>query len=263
VVLGGKAKNWEWHIRSFVRLGILRYEVGDYRGAKRYALRAVKKADWSGHDKLGGMAYHDLLAVAIHTGSFHEGESYTSRALELYPLRFDRARHLTHDYALFLARRSCYSVALPVLRAIEPLFGSGDPMRVLWCATTAEVSAALHQRVLFDRVSAEVLQMVQVTEEHAAIALLRVADGYRRFGLWNEAEALAGRSLEIALRRSEGEPQRGAYQLLDEISERRGGSADLAPPARARVSELIPALFARLSRQYRLGILPQLVRLDG
>jgi tetratricopeptide (TPR) repeat protein len=263
VALGRKAKDWEWYIRAYVRLGILRYELGDYPRARKYALRAANKAGWSGHDTLGGMAYHDLLAVAVHTGTFQQGERYAARALELYPIKFDRVRHLAHDYALFLARRACYSVAMPILNAIEPLFGPGDPMRVLWLATTAEVAAALRNRPLFDRLSAEVLAVVQATEEHAAIALLRVADGFRRFGLWTDAEVLAVRSLELALKRSEGEPQRGAYTLLDDISERKAGVQDRPPPPHAQVTRLVPALLARLLKQHRLGILSSRVLLEG
>jgi hypothetical protein len=127
--LGRRVKDWEWYIRSYVRLGIVRYELGDSPRARAFALKAATKAKWSGHHTLGGMAYHDLLAVAIHTGTFAQGERYATRALELYPVRYDRVRHLAHDYALFLARRACYSSAMPLLNGIEPLFGPEDPMR--------------------------------------------------------------------------------------------------------------------------------------
>jgi hypothetical protein len=107
------------------------------------------------------------------------------------------------------------------------------------------------------------LEAVQATEEQAAIALLRIADGFRRFGLWTEAEVLAVRSLELALKRSEGEPQRGAYTLLDDISERKAAFDDRPPPPHAQVTQLVPALRARLLKQHRLGILPNRVLLEG
>lgn len=261
--VGRLGKEWEWYIRSHLRLGILRYELGDYRGARRYALRAAARASWSGHDTLAGMAYHDLLAVAIHAGAFVQGERYAGRALARYPVRFDRIRHLTHDFALFLTQRACFAIALPVLRALEPLFAPGDPKRLLWLATTAEAAAASRERPLFERVAGEALALVEQSDEHAAIAILRVAAGQRAFGLWNEAEALAVRGLEIATRRIEGEPQRLAYDLLDEIAERKPGPANRDLPSDSRARQLLASLSDRLAKQHRLGVLPAPFRVDG
>jgi tetratricopeptide (TPR) repeat protein len=260
VGLAARQGDWEWYIRAHIRLGILRYELGDYARARPHFVKAVRRARWSGHHALAGMAYHDLLTLAIHTGTYAQGERYALRALERYPVRFRRIRHLAHDYALLLVSSSHFSAALPLLKALEPLFPPADPLRILLLSTLARAAAGVRDRGLFQSVASEVLVLVETGEHQAAPALLGVAEGRRVFEEWEEAERLAGRSLEIAARRGEGEPQRGAYRLLDSIAIRETAAPDVPPPPGSSVEEVSERFLSRLEKQHRFGILPVPVR---
>lgn len=75
----------------------------------------------------------------------------------------------------------------------------------------------------------------------------RVADGAREFGEWERAELFAGRGLEIAHARHEGQPQRLAHEILDLVSIR-DGNRNPPVPATHDVASLVARILKRLAK---------------
>lgn len=126
-----RTRDWEWHARSYIRMGQLMYELGHLTRARRAYYRARSSAKWSGHYACAAKAHHDLLLVECAVGTYDAGERHARKALELYSSQAPRIPYLAHDFAYLLTCHGAYADALAVLDAAQPFFnpvGAGrDP----------------------------------------------------------------------------------------------------------------------------------------
>lgn len=244
VRIGRATKNWEWYIRGYLRLGILQFNLGSYKPARRYYARAYRTAVWGGFDGLAGKARHDMMTICTDTNAFDLGIDYASEALTLYPADDPVFPYFVHDFAFLLLQAGQFRVAKDLLSAALEFIP--DHRRLLIYGTLARAAAAVGDREQYERLALEVQRRAAISEEGAAAALVRLADGARQYGEWERAEQFAGAALVIAHKRHEGQPQRLAYRVLDRVSIRDRSAP--AVPLRRELMPLVPQFLGRLQR---------------
>ena len=227
-----RMKDWEWHARSYIRMGQLMYELGHLTRARRAFHRARSSAQWSGHYAYAAKAHHELLLVECIVGTYRAGERHARKALELYPGQFPRIPHLAHDFAFLLTCHGAYEDALFLLDAALPFFvRSWEQVAIL--GTISKAAAATGRRERYAEAVADLLLLGSAAETHSAAALVLAAEGAAMLGDDERAGRLAARALELAERRHEREPLRRARQVLDG-----GGGHRVAPPPSEQVAPL-------------------------
>jgi tetratricopeptide (TPR) repeat protein len=244
VRIGRATKNWEWYIRGYLRLGMLQFNLGNYKPARRYYARAYRTALWGGFDALAGKARHDMMTICTDIAAFDLGIDYATEVLKLYPADDPVFPYFVHDFAFLLLQAGEFGHAYDLLSAALQFIP--DHRRLLIYGTMARAAAALGQRERYENFSTEVQLRAVSSEEGAAAAFVRLADGARQYGEWERAERLAGSALVIAHKRSEGQPQRLAHQVLDRVSLRDGAAP--AAPLRRDVAALVPQFLVRLQK---------------
>ena len=250
VMLARRARDWEWYVRSHIRLGIMLYELGQHAKARPHYWRATQAALYSGRRTLAGKAQHDLLLIEAESGNYVSGEKCARSVLEYYPRVYERIPHFVHDYAYLLVRHGYFRPALPLAEAalswIEKPYE-----RIAVLATIARAAAGVRERTKYDEAASELLCISEETEVNAAAALIALAEGAAAWGEWNDAKLLAERAREIAERRREGDPLRRTLNLLVKIERKEApDEAIQAPPANARIQETAAACLRRLHRQH-------------
>lgn len=244
VRMGRATRTWEWYIRGYLRRGILQFNLGHYKLARRFYARAYRTAVWGGFDTLAGKARHDLMTICTDVGAFDLGIEYAIEVLKLYPADDPVFPYFIHDFAFLLAQAGHFVFAERLLSAA--LEHIPEHRRLLIYGTLARAAAALGDTARYEQLSLEVARRAAATDEGAAAAFVRLSDAARQHREWERAERLAGIALEIAHRRHEGQPQRLAHHILDKISIRDSAVATL--PLRRDVGALLPSFLGRLQK---------------
>ena len=250
VRLGRMARDWEWYIRGYLRLGSLKFNLGVYPPARRYYVRAYRMAIWAGHLSLAGKAHHDLMTICTDLGEIQRGIEHAEAVHRFYPANDPVFPYFVHDFAFLLAQGGYHHEAMTLLSAALNYI---PPHRQLLIrGTLARTAAALNQRPLYEELTAQVEELASTSQEGAAAAFIRVADGARQLGSWERAEFYAARGLHIAHSRHEGQPQRLSHEVLDRVSMRdQTGNAPV--PVKQDVSLLVARFLTRLRRHRAAG----------
>ncbi|MCA1791859.1 MAG: tetratricopeptide repeat protein [Thioalkalivibrio sp.] len=244
VRIGRATQNWEWYVRGYLRRGILQFNLGNYRPARRFYGRAYQKAVWAGFDALAGKAQHDLMTICTDVAAFDLGIDYATEALRLYSANDPVFPYFVHDFAFLLVQAGHFSPAeLLLSAALEHI---PEHRRLLINGTMARTAAALGDSARFASLAAAVVSRAATSEEGAAAAFVRLADSARCAREWERAEEWAGRALEIAHRRYEGQPQRLAHTILDRVSTRDAEVKTFV--FRQDVATLVPMFLERLQK---------------
>lgn len=249
IKIGRRTEDWEWHIRSNLRMGILRYEQGNFRAARRCYERARECAEWIGLLPFAGKAHHDMLRLAIAGGSFALGDRYARKALENYPVHYERLPYLAHDYAVLLTTHRRDADALTLLAALLPMISLPEE-RLTVLGTFAKASAGVGNRSDFREAAEDALVLAGVSDVTAAGALALAAEGAVVLRDWRQAELLAAKAVEVATRRREREPRRRAELALRAVATRTVPPRPRVHPDEEMVGETV-AMF--LSRLHNLG----------
>lgn len=240
-----RSKDWEWYIRAHIRLGLLLYQLGEFRAARKMYDRSAWMADWYGRVELAGKAHHDLLAIEGDIGTFDAAFTEAQHALTLYPVRHDRIPFLIHDIAFYaFVRFGFFRAARELISTVWEHIPEGN--RLIINGTFARVSGALHDRAAYESAASRVSILAELSQEGATWAHIHIAEGARSLSEWDRAEAYAARALDLALRRRELDAQRTAYTLLDAIMVRTPGPRETSPDK--RVSVLLAACLERLGK---------------
>jgi tetratricopeptide (TPR) repeat protein len=242
-----RTKDWEWYIRGQIRLGILMYELGDFRAARRCYHRARATALWSGHKVFAGKAHHDLLLIEIAVGTYESGEKHALKALEYYPVHYSRLPQLGHDFAVLATTHRHDAEALAILDLVLPLIAKPIE-RIAVLGTIAKAAAGTGDVTLHRAAVEDVLLLAHVSDENAAGALALAAEGAHALGEWDRAAALADYAVSIAERRHEREPLRRASVVLEQVRARRDAQLADVSPRRERVAETTALFIQRLQR---------------
>lgn len=220
IKIGRRMEDWEWYIRSNIRLGILRYEQGKFRAALMCYGRARSRALWAGLPAFVGKAHHDMMLIYLAIGSFAAADRHARGALDYYPLHYERLPHLAQDYAVVLTTYRYDAEALRVLDLALPLVTLPEE-RIALLGTMAKAAAGVGNHRLYRRAVEDVQLLASVSEVNAAGALALGAEGAVAVRDWSRADGLASLALEIATRRREREPRRRAELVLRSVWARR------------------------------------------
>jgi tetratricopeptide (TPR) repeat protein len=246
--LARRSKSREWQIRSRLRLGSLLFQLGEYVPARKLFLTAYNMSLRSGRRILAAQAQHDLLTLASDRETYGQGELHAWEALRLYPIYNPRVAPLAHDYAFLLTRHQHFIPALAILKAALPLVQKPHE-RITVLATLARAAAAVADRRLFDEARTEAISIAATSEERAAAAFVRLAEGWWSMGEQEQAEQMARKAIDIANRRNEAEPRRLAYALLEDLACRGSSDRERSIPEGSRVDVLVRRFLFRLRKQ--------------
>lgn len=245
IKIGRRTEDWEWYIRSNIRLGILRYEQGKFRAALKCYGRARSRALWAGLPAFVGKAHHDMMLIYLALGSFTAADRHARSALDYYPLHYERLPHLAQDYAIVLTTYRYDAEALRVLDLALPVV-TLPAERIAVLGTMAKAAAGVGNRSLYRGAAEDVRLLASVSELNAAGALALAAEGAVTVRDWRRADELASLALDMATRRREREPRRRAELVLRSVSARRVLPRPSPRPDPQRVAETTALFLARL-----------------
>ncbi|MET0396922.1 MAG: hypothetical protein ABW277_08880 [Longimicrobiaceae bacterium] len=233
---------------ALIGLGGVAMDQGHLNEAEAHFRRASRAALRQGRNRLAGAAYHELFVVAVHAGHHEDAISYADRTISLYPAKHHRIPNLAYDVAFFWMQLGYFSSAIYLCEKLLPWF-EGQSLRILVLAALARSSGAVHDRVRYERTSAEVLRMVAAGNEWAAASLYHLAEGVRYFEYWERAETLARRSLEEAKRVGNQSVIAASENLLITLLLRTQGPDDIVPEEGSLVDRTTGAVLRKLMRQ--------------
>jgi hypothetical protein len=245
IKIGLRTEDWEWYVRSNIRLGILRYEQGKFRAARRCYGRARSRALWAGLPAFVGKAHHDMMLVELAVGAFAAADRHARRALNYYPLHYERLPHLAQDYAVLLTTYGCHGEALRVLDLALPAI-TLPAERIAVLGTQAKAAAGVGNRSLYRGAAEDVRLLASVSELNAAGALALAGEGAVEVRDWRRAEELASLALDMATRRQEREPRRRAELVLRSVAARTVPPLPSPRPDPERVADTTALFLARL-----------------
>lgn len=216
IMLGRQTGAWDAYARSYVSLGNLAAQRGNFPLARRCHLKAYRAARRHNLGEVQAMALHDLFFVALETESAASAQRFARQAFRAYGPRHPRVPHLAHDLCCLWIREGQFALALSVLEALLPHFASEDE-RMLALANVARAAGAVGKTAVFHQASAETQRLAALgtTTHRAAQALLNLARGATGLLLWDQAEAAAQQALELAQSRMEGQIVFEAEAILD------------------------------------------------
>ncbi len=217
--LARRTEDWEWYIRSYIRLCILRYEQGRFRDATRCAVRARNQAIWAGMLAFAGKAHHDMLLISMAMGSFPNANRHAQSALRYYPHGYERLPYFAHDYAILLTTFGCHIEALSVLDAVLAIV-TKPAERLVVLGTVAKAAAGSGDLARYKNAVDDVRVLSQMYESCAAGALAIASEGALAASDWHIAGQFATQACEIATRRHEREPQRRATLVTESVATR-------------------------------------------
>ena len=247
IPLAWRGRDLETYVRAQLGYGFVLFTMGSVDQARAHYKRAARVASWTGRYAVAAEAQHDLLTIASDTGRYTDGTAHVKAALELYPQKHARVPYLVHDYAYLLICNGFFGSAVPLLDAVRHYIVQPRE-QVLVMGNLARCVAALDDRQRFDGAVGEVVRLAAQSEEFAAVALLRLAEGAHALGELARAEGFATHALKVATRLGHGTPRRRAAALLERIARSEAGDAALEPPNPGEVRELTAVLLSRLAR---------------
>jgi tetratricopeptide (TPR) repeat protein len=212
----------EAHTQALHSLGDLFYKMGHYGRASDKLHEALRIARRHRLRDREGCILHDLVASTVDRGRFDEAEQYARGALEIYGDSHPALSRLAYDVAFMWVRRGHFARALPVLLELSALFDDPD-IRARVLASTARAAAGCGDAALFNRLSAEALELAEAPRDQDgfAYAFMQLGIGASTLSQWESSETMLNRALTLARQRSESDVIVQAQAALDAVSERR------------------------------------------
>ena len=235
---------------AFAQLGLggVALDQGKFDEAEHFFWRAARAALRQGRQSLAAEAYHDLLGVTVHSGRYFEAIEHAGKAADLYPAKHPAIPHLAYDIGYLWMRLSYFSSAIYLFDKALPWL-EVQPYRVLGLAALARATAAVHDRIRYERAAAQVLEIVAAGSERSAAALYHIAEGARYFEQWNRAEALGTRAREEAKRVGNRTVVSLASGLLAALPSRTQGPEDLIPEEAGIIEKTTSKVLKKLAKQ--------------
>lgn len=236
---------------AFAQLGLggVALDQGKFDEAEHFFWRAARAALRQGRQSLAAEAYHDLLGVAVHSGRYLDAIEHAGKAADLYPAKHPAIPHLAYDIGYLWMRLSYFSSAIYLIEKALPWLKVQQSYRVLGLAALARATAAVHDRIRYERAAAQVLQIVAAGSERSAAALYHVAEGARYFEQWDRAESLGARALDVAMRVGNRTVVSLASALLAALPGRTQGPEDLLPEEAGIIDKTTTKVLKKLAKQ--------------
>lgn len=254
-VLAVQKRNPEMAIRALTGAGALMKDRGEYGRARRFYVRAARRAQRSGRKRQAAVALHYSFALAAETGHFRVAVRDAREALRNYPIHDERLPALAHDVAYLLIRNHHYDTALRLVDRLGERVGGVAAMGMLY-GITARAAAGAGVGASYHAALEAAFSIARVNEECAGAVFVNLAEAARMVRRWDEAAEHAGRALEVARRRADGEVERLAMELLRQVERRETPPPASEPSPGAPIAALARRLAARLSRwrRYQRGV---------
>lgn len=217
--LAARHKNRREKIRALIGHGGLLRELGRYNEARSKFFDAARIAASTRRHRQAAEVQHELLTIAVETGSYAEAEHYMRAALREYPVHHRAVPWLAHDWAFFLVRSNLYKEARVLLEAVRPHVTRRD-LQVVIEGTLGRAAAGCGDRNTYEFCRERVLVLSSVHGEYAAAALAHLAFGAQLFEEWDLAEQMGVRAVEIAHTRHQVDVERGAAEIVSAIRAR-------------------------------------------
>lgn len=212
--LAARARNRREAIHALLGNGQLLLETRHFASARSCLERAVKRARRTGRRSLVAQARHNLMWVSTEQRRFDEALEHALHAARLYSSRSSRYPYFAHDAAYVLVRCRQDVRALLLLERIAQILTRPDDQVLVW-ATLAIAAAGAGHRDRYDFASQRVIRLAAVYEEHAAAALVCLAEGASVMGDSAHAEQLARQAEVIAIQRGNEPELSEARDLLN------------------------------------------------
>lgn len=238
--LAARHKNRREKIRALIGHGGLLRELGRYGEARSKFFDAARIAASTRRHRQAAEVQHEMLTIAVETGSYAEAEHYMRAALQEYPVHHRALPWLAHDWAFFLVRSNLYKEARVLLEAVRPHVTRRE-LQVVIEGTLGRAVAGCGDRNAYELCRERVLVLSSVHGEYAAAAFAHLAVGAQLFGEWELAEQMGARALEIARTRHQADVERGATEIVSAIRARH--------PAPQQASIARPNKLAHIERE--------------
>lgn len=251
VMVARQTGDWESYSRAYIALGNMLIRRGNFPGAHRMHIKALRAARRKGLQQIQGMALHDLFAIAIETGRKEQGEEYARQAFRAYGANHPSLPVLAHDVAYFWVEQGYFARALEVFQALETHLTNPQD-RLSLTASIARAAAGAGNRDLFRRAWTQVMRLNKDAEVQAVVpgCMLDLALGAASLGEWDRAESAAEEAYELATRSGQAKVRFRAESLMDAIRNGRQAearqqaarSASPSPKAETLANEFVRSL---------------------
>jgi tetratricopeptide (TPR) repeat protein len=216
VAIARQAGDWPTYALSFVGLGNLYANRGNFPAAKRFLVRALRAAQRNSLHDIEGMALHDLFAIAGENGEVEEANELARRAFEAYGPLHPNLKRLARDVAYFWCTQGHFAPALAVLQSVLGHF-SEPGLRIATLGDIGRAAGGVGDRAVFQQAWDEAMELMTVNGmlDTGARSCLDLAQGALSLGAWERAEDAAQRALDGATRRGDSKTRLVAEALVD------------------------------------------------
>ncbi len=219
IMVGRQNGDWSSYSLAYIALGNMLLGRGNYPGAHRMHVKALRAARRKGLPRIQGMALHDLFVIATETNRVSQAEEYARQAMRAYGAEHPSVPMLAHDVAYFWMNQGHFARAVGVFQALTPHFERDAVRHILNLAHQARAAGGAGDRNLFRRMWTETWRLAREPEaaERAADVYLELAQGASSLGEWDRAEQAAERALETARERGDNVTLVRVEWVLDEV----------------------------------------------
>ena len=204
IMIGRQMGDWASYSLSYIALGNMLMRRGNYPGAYRMHIKALRAARRKGLPRVQAMALHDLFVIADETGRDAQAEEYARQAVRAYGPEHPNVPALANDVAYFWMSRGYFSRVLPVFQALLPHFAN-KPEEIWLHAHVARAAGGVGARDTFRKSWVEVTRMSRDPFYAAKMsgAMVEIAEGAASLGEWDRAEQAAEKGMAAARERGE------------------------------------------------------------
>jgi tetratricopeptide (TPR) repeat protein len=248
IMIARQIGDWETYGRAYLSLGNMARTRGNFPGAHRMHIKALRSGKRKGLGGIVGESSHELFVIATEMGRSEQAEHYARQAFRAYGAEHELLPSLAHDIAYYWMEQGYFARALPVFEALEPLFPDLEH-RLGLRANVIRAAGAAGDRELFRKMWNETIKLTRESDALPAVAdaLLEMARGAASLGEWDRAEQVAERAVAVASERGQAALVLRAESVLESI--RSGRSVEKAMAARAgRTSDQADALANEMVR---------------
>jgi tetratricopeptide (TPR) repeat protein len=235
---------------AFAQLGLggVALDQGNLDEAEHYFWRAARAALRQGRQSLAAEAHHDLLGLTIAGSRFDEAMEHAEKAVSLYPAKHPGIPNLAYDIGVLWMHLGAFSSAIYLFDRALPWLEI-QTYRILGLAALARSTAAVHDRVRYERLSAMVLKMVEAGDSRTAAALYHLAEGARYFEQWERSSMLARQALQEARATGNKSVSVAAERLLATLPTKTQGPEDVVPDEGDRLDRITVRIMKKLAKQ--------------
>jgi tetratricopeptide (TPR) repeat protein len=240
IMVSRQIGDWEAYSRAYIALGNMFVARGNFPGAHRMHIKALRAARRKGMPQIQGMALHDLFVIADETGRDEQAEEYARQACRAYGASHPSLPALAHDIAYFWMQRGYFARALDVFQSLEHHF-TNPWQRALLLANIARAAAGTGNRDLFRKAWTQVSRMTKDPEVQPVVAnaTLELAFGAALLSEWDRAEQVAVETYEAAVKTGQGKVRFRAEALLESIRSGRAVDMNKAAPKASNKAEAL------------------------